>query len=119
MNAKELQERLSDYAVTIIAIVNTMPKSKAASHMAGQILRSGTSPALNYAEAQSAESKRDFVHKIKVVLKELRESYVCLGIIKKAKLYKDLKLLNQSIEETNELVSIFVASTKTAERLVK
>ena len=76
MNKHDLEERLIDFAVTIVEIAETMPDSKAANHLAGQLLRSGTSPALNYGEAQSAESRKDFIHKIKIVLKELRESIV-------------------------------------------
>ena len=111
----DLEERLINFAVSIIALVESMPSTKAANHLAGQLLRSGTSPALNYAEAQSGESRNDFIHKIKIVLKELRESLVCLKIIHKAKLYKSEEELKALIKETNELVSIFVKSTKTAE----
>jgi four helix bundle protein len=78
MNKYDLEERLINFAVLIVEIVGTMPDTKAATHLAGQLLRSGTSPALNYVEAQGGESRRDFIHKIKIVLKELRESYVCL-----------------------------------------
>ncbi len=67
----DLQDRLVDYAVRIIALSEALPDTKAGKHVASQILRSGTSPAPNYGEAQSAESKADFVHKLKVALKEL------------------------------------------------
>lgn len=90
MNKKDLEERLINFAVLIVEIVETMPASKAANHLAGQLLRSGTSPALNYGEAQSGESRRDFVHKIKIVLKELRESHICLKIIYRTKLLKPM-----------------------------
>lgn len=62
MNKHELEERLINFSVLIIEIVETMPDTRAASHLAGQLLRSGTSPALNYGEAQSGESRRDFIH---------------------------------------------------------
>jgi four helix bundle protein len=88
MNKHDLEERLINFAVLIIEIVETMPNTRAANHLAGQLLRSGTSPALNYGEAQNGESCKDFIHKIKVVLKELRESYICLKIIYCTKLYK-------------------------------
>ena len=77
-------------------------------------MRSGTSAALNYGEAQGAESRRDFIHKLKVGLKELRESHVCLKIIEKREMHQDLAVLQRTIEENNELVSIFVSSIKTA-----
>jgi four helix bundle protein len=111
----DLEERLINFSVQIIALVESMPSTRAANHLSGQLLRSGTSPALNYAEAQSGESRNDFIHKIKIVLKELRESLVCLKIIHKAKLYKSEEELKALIKETNELVSIFVKSARTAE----
>jgi len=83
MNKFELEERLINFAVLIIEIVNELPNTKAGNHLSGQLVRSGTSPALNYGEAQSGESRKDFIHKIKVVLKELRETFVCLKIIHK------------------------------------
>jgi four helix bundle protein len=87
LNKKDLEERLISFAVLIVEILETMHDTKAASHLAGQLLRSGTSPALNYCEAQSGESRKDFIHKIKVVLKELRESNICLQIIYRARLH--------------------------------
>ena len=92
-----------------------MDRAKAAQHLSGQIIRSGTSTALNYGEAQSAESKKDFIHKMQIVLKELRETYVCLRILQKAKLYTDEKLLHKAMNENNELISIFVKSVLTAQ----
>ncbi|MCK6695915.1 MAG: four helix bundle protein, partial [Thermoanaerobaculia bacterium] len=77
----DLEERLIAFAGLVIAVVKKLPKDLAAKHLAGQLVRSGTSPALNYAEAIGAESKADFVHKMGVVLKELRETRVCLRII--------------------------------------
>ena len=70
----DLEERLIDFAVRIIRIVESLPKTKVANHIAGQLVRCGTSPAPNYGEAQSAESRSDFIHKMKVALKELRET---------------------------------------------
>lgn len=113
MNKAELEERLIDFAVSIIEIVNELPGTKAGNHLAGQLVRSGTSPALNYGEARSAESRRDFVHKLQVVLKELRESLVALKIIFKAKLYKTEDKFQQTLTECDELISIFVRSVQT------
>lgn len=77
-----LEERLIEFAVLIIEIVENLNNTRAGNHIAGQLVRSGTSPALHYGEAQSAESINDFVHKLKILLKELRESLVSLKIIK-------------------------------------
>ncbi len=107
-----LEERLIDFAVTIIELAESMPSTKAENHLSGQLLRSGTSPALNYGEAQSGESRNDFIHKIKIVSKELRESLVCLKIIYKAKLFISEENILIALKETDELVAIFVKSTK-------
>jgi len=115
MNKIELEERLINFAVSIIDITNSIPKTYAGVHLSKQLIRSGTSPALNYAEAQSGESRKDFIHKIKIVLKELRETLVNLKIIKKAKIYEDLKI-ELVLNESNELISIFVKSVETAQR---
>ena len=114
MKAKELEERLIQFGVMIIEIVNEMPPSKAGVHLSGQLLRSGTSCALNYGEAQSGESRKDFVHKISIVLKELRETLVNLKMIYRAKLHHSEDHINAAIKENNELISIFVKSIKTA-----
>ncbi|MCD6113477.1 MAG: four helix bundle protein [Bacteroidales bacterium] len=116
MNKSELEERLINFAVLIIDIVNEMPNTKAGNHLSGQLVRSGTSPALNYGEAQSGESRKDFIHKIKIVLKELRETFVCLKIIYKANLYKSEKKIQIVLKENNELISIFVKSVETAQK---
>jgi four helix bundle protein len=91
MDKFKLEDRLIDFAVLVIEIINELPDSKAGNHLAGQLVRCGTSHALNYGEAQSGESRKDFIHKIKIVLKELRETYVALKIIFKAKLYNSEK----------------------------
>ena len=83
-NEFDLEERLIDFAVRIIKLTEAFPNTRSGNHIRGQVLRSGTSPAPNYAEAQSAESRSDFVHKIKIALKELRETKVWLRMIGKA-----------------------------------
>ena len=116
MNNKfDLQDRLVDYAVRIIKLSEQLPESKAGRHISSQILRSGTSPAPNYAEAQSAESKKDFIHKLKISLKELRETEVWIKILIKAKLFKT-SLLEPLLKETDELISIFFKSIDTAKK---
>jgi four helix bundle protein len=116
MNKYELEDRLIAFSVLIIKITNEMPPSKAGKHLSGQIIRSGTSPALNYGEAQSGESRKDFIHKMKIVLKELKETFVCLKIIREANLYSSESILQKALKENNELISIFVKSITTAKK---
>ena len=112
----DLQDRLIDYAVRIIKLSEALPETKAGKHVSSQMLRSGTSPAPNYAEAQSAESKADFLHKLKVALKELRETEVWLKIIQKAKMIKPVSKLTPLLQETDELVAIVFTSVETARK---
>ena len=115
MNKLILEERLINFAVMIIEITNEMENSKAANHLSRQLVRSGTSPALNYGEAQSGESRKDFIHKLKVALKELRETFVCLKMIQKAKLYNSQSTMAKAQDECNQLISILVKSIATAQ----
>jgi len=112
----DLQERLIDFAVQIIRIAESLPKTRMGNHTSGQLIRCGTSPAPNYGEAQSAESRSDFVHKMKICLKALRETMVWLIMIVRANLIKPLTKLDPIIEENDELISIFVSSINTARR---
>ena len=112
----DLEDRLIDFAVRIIRIAESLPKTRAGNHIAGQLVRCGTSPAPNYGEAQSAESRADFIHKMKVSLKELRETRVWLLIIMKAKLITPASKVQPLIDENNELISIFVTSINTARK---
>ena len=111
----DLQDRLVKFAVRIITVVESLPDSKAGRHVAGQLVRAGTSPAPNYGEAQSAESHRDFVHKMKIALKELRETFVWLQIIEQKPLCSPERMKDIS-NECNELISIFVKSIATAQK---
>ncbi len=117
--AYDLEERLIDFAVRIIRMAESMPKTRVTNHIAGQLIRCGTSPAPNYGEAQSAESRADFIHKMKLCLKELRETRVWLLIIVRAKLINPVSKLDSLIQENNELISIFVTSIKTAKKTKK
>jgi four helix bundle protein len=112
----DLEERLIKFALSIIEISEKLPNTTAGRHFSGQLLRSGTSPAFNYAEAQSAESRKDFIHKMKVSLKELRETFVCLKIIKRKPLIRETELLNETLDENDQLISIFVKSIATARK---
>ncbi len=112
----DLQDRLIDFAVRVINVVEALPNTRIGNHIAGQLSRSGTSPAPNYGEAQSAESRKDFIHKMKIALKELRETHVWLLMIERKPFIKPKEKLAPVIRECNELVAIFVASIKTAEK---
>ena len=110
----DLEDRLIDFAVRIIRTAESLPKTFVGRHIAGQLVRSGTSPAPNYGEAQSAESLSDFIHKMKVSLKELRETKVWLLMIVRANLIEPTSKLEPLVNENDELISIFVTSIKTA-----
>ena len=110
----DLQERFINYAVRIIKVTEALPNTKTGNHIRTQMLKSGTSPAANYGEAQSGESRKDFVHKMQIVLKELRETFICLKIIHRVKLYKSENKILEALSENNELISIFVKSIETA-----
>jgi four helix bundle protein len=110
--ADALEERLIDFAVRIIKLSTGLPKTPAGKHIAGQILRAGTSPAPNYGEARGAESHADFVHKMSIVLKELNETSIWLRIIKRSQLQREERLTD-IIDENNSLSKIFTASLKT------
>jgi four helix bundle protein len=111
----DLEDRLVDFAARCIKVSVALPDNLAGQHLAGQLCRSGTSPALNYGEAQGAEPRKDFIHKMKIGLKELRETLVCLKIIVKAKLLGADRVGALS-QEADELISIFVTSIKTTIR---
>lgn len=112
----DLEERLVDFAVRIIRTTESLPKTRTGNHLAGQLIRCGTSPAPNYGEAQSAESRSDFIHKMKVCLKELRETRIWLLMMVKANLIRPASKLEPLILENDELISIFVTSVKTAKQ---
>jgi four helix bundle protein len=112
----DLEQRLIDFAVNALKIAEALPDNRGANTLSGQLVRSGTSSALIYGEAQGAESRKDFIHKMRVSLKELRETYVCLKIIDKSGYLKSNEFLQAALKENNELISIVVASIGTAKR---
>jgi four helix bundle protein len=112
--ADELQRRLVSFAVQIIELVGHFPKTPAGRHVSGQILRSGTSPAPNYGEARGAESRADFVHKLRIAVKELNETGIWLLIILEARMVPTF-LVENLIKENRELACIFGASIRTAQ----
>ncbi len=114
----DILERLIAFAVQIINLCSQLPNSTSGKHIAGQLLRSGTSPAPNYGEARGAESTKDFIHKLGVVLKELNESEIWLVIIKRCKMLSDSQI-DHVLKECNELCKIINASIKTTGKKMK
>jgi four helix bundle protein len=111
----DLSERLLDFAVMIGQIIRTLPRDRLGSHVANQLVRSGTAPAAQHAEAQSAESRRDFVHKLKIGLKELRETLFWLRLARRMRLNVGGQLA-AAAAECEELIAIFVKSIDTAQQ---
>ena len=109
----DLEDRFVNYTCRMIDVVEALPKTRTGNYVAGQLIRSCHSPAFNYGEAQAAESKNDFIHKIKVVLKELKECRIALKIIRKKELIKPVKL-SDIFKETEELIAITAKSISTA-----
>jgi four helix bundle protein len=112
--ADELQRRLVSFAVKIIELAGHLPKTPAGRHVSGQILRSGTSPASNYGEARGAESRADFVHKLRIAVKELNETGIWLLIILESRIAPAVFVENL-IKENRELACILGASIRTAQ----
>ena len=112
----DLENRLLEFSAKIIKIVEELPQSRVGNHIAGQLIRAGTSPYANHGEAQSAESSRDFIHKMRICLKELRESMRWLRLIQRILLVKNQKILTEMVQETEELIKIFVVSIRTAHK---
>ncbi|MHC4093278.1 MAG: four helix bundle protein [Planctomycetota bacterium] len=111
----DLEERLVSFASQIVHIVERFPRTLAGGHMARQLLRSGTGAAANYAEAQSAESRRDFIHKLKLALKELRETVMWLKVSAKSGI-SDTAEVRQALTEADRLAAILYTSITTATR---
>lgn len=111
-----LEDRLAVYSANILKLCSLLQKTYAADVISKQLTRAGVSVALNYGEAQSAESRKDFIHKVKISLKEARESYVCLKIINLSGITDQTDLLNNLLNETNEIISILVKSAETAKK---
>ena len=115
MTPEELSNRLLAYAAKIIEITEALPDTRSGRHVAGQLLRCGTSPAPNYEEACAAESTRDFIHKLGIALKELRESRVWLKLVIRAKLLAET-LITPALNEASELCNIIGKSIVTAKQ---
>ena len=112
----DLEERLLEYSASIVRLIEQLSESRAGNHVAGQLLRSGTAALPNHGESQAAESPADFIHKLKICLKELRESYRWLLLIRRVPLTEAEADVARLIDETDELIRIFVKSLQTAKK---
>ena len=112
----DLEDRLLEYAAMIIRVAEHLPATRTGNHIAGQLLRSGTSPLSNHGEAEAAESRQDFIHKLSISLKELRESRRWLRLIHKVVNSPSVPELAAALTETDELIRIFSTSIRTAEK---
>lgn len=115
MNSDALEERLLDFSARVGKVVDSLPDTRLGRHIAGQLVRSGTSPSANYAEACSAESLKDFIHKLRIVLKELRESRSWIRLIIKAELLPGARMSDLR-DECEQLCNIIGKSVVTARR---
>jgi four helix bundle protein len=112
----DLEERLLEFASAVIDLSETLPATRAGNHIAGQILRSGTSPYPNHGEAEDAESREDFIHKLKICLKELRETRRWARLIKRKGWVSENVALVFILGESEELIRIFFSSVQTAKK---
>ncbi len=111
----DLENRLLEFSVAVIKVVEQIPNTRTGNHISGQLLRSGTSPYPNHGEAQAAESPKDFIHKLRISLKELRETQRWLKLIQRIPLIDNPEQMNSLLAETEELIRIFVTSIKISE----
>jgi four helix bundle protein len=114
----DLEDRLLEFAAQIVQLVELLPSTKAGNHIAGQLLRCGTSPLSNHGEVEAAESRKDFLHKLRICLKELRETKRWLRLCSRLNLIP-VTSLRTCLAEADELVRIFVVSVRTAENNAK
>lgn len=110
----DLEDRLVDFTCRMIDVVEALPNTRAGNYIAGQLIRSCHSPSFNYGEVQAAESTNDFIHKMGVVLKELKECRIALKVIKKKEMIKPASKLDPIYKENEELIAIIAKSIKTA-----
>jgi four helix bundle protein len=115
----DLEDRLLNFAVNVVELTEALPSTRAGNHIAGQLLRCGTSPYGNHGEVESAESRKDFIHKLKICLKELRETKRWLRLVARLKKLGPPRELVTCLSEVEQLIRIFVASVRTAEKYAK
>jgi four helix bundle protein len=114
----DLEERLLNFTASIVRLADSLPNTKAGNHIAGQLLRCGTSPLANHGEVEAAESRKDFLHKLRICLKELRETWRWLRLIGRLDLSQGGQL-RAALTEVEELIRIFAASVRTTEKNAK
>lgn len=112
----DIENRMVEYSCRMIDVVEALPKTRAGNYIAGQLVRSSLSPSFNYGEVQGAESRNDFIHKLGVVLKELKECRTALKIIRSKEMIKPIKRTDALFKETEELIAIIAKSIETAEK---
>lgn len=112
----DLEDRLVEYSCRMIDVVESLPNTRSGNYIAGQLVRSCHSPAFNYGEVQAAESRNDFIHKLGVVLKELKECRIALKIISRRQFIKPVSKLEAIFSETEELIAIIAKSIGTAKK---
>jgi len=117
--AYDLEDRLLEFAAAIIEFVESLPNTRAGNYIAGQLLRCGTSPLSNHGEVEAAESRRDFLHKLRICLKELRETKRWLRLVGRTRTLATPANFAACLNEVEELIRIFVASIRTAQRNAK
>ena len=111
----DLEDRLLGFSARIIRLADSLPNTRAANHIAGQVLRCGTSPYANQSEVEAAESRKDFIHKLKVCLKELKESRRWVRLLSRARLVPAQKMA-AILNATEQLIKIFFTSIRTAQK---
>jgi four helix bundle protein len=110
----DLEERLLEFGARVVRLTRSLPEDIAGAHVSGQVLRSGTAPMAHHGEAQAAESRKDFIHKMKVAHKELRETIRWLRLVHRVPLIEKPEKVEPLIQENDELIRIFHASIETA-----
>lgn len=111
----DLEDRLTQFAATVMGVLESLPSTRVGRHVAGQLLRCGTAPAAHYAEAQAAESRRDFIHKLRLCLKELRETVYWLKFTRRVGM-GHIPAVERTLDEADQLIAILYTSARTAER---
>jgi four helix bundle protein len=114
----DLEDRVIKFTCSALKLLESLPDTKVCNHLASQLLRSGTAPSLVYGEACAAESPQDFIHKMGVALKELKETRINLLVIQGRSYAPDKRQLDFLIDENNQLIAIFGKSINTARRNV-
>jgi four helix bundle protein len=115
----DLEDRLLDFAVNVVELTESLPSSRAGNHIAGQLLRCGTSPLSNHGEVEAAESRKDFLHKLGICLKELRETKRWLRLVGRLKRLGQAENLTLCLNEVDQLIRIFAARVRTAKANAK